>query len=54
MSFITGFFYTPSVPISKHPFDFIFVPKYKPLFKLLDAFIIFSLNIPLFNTANLS
>jgi hypothetical protein len=35
------FAYTPSVPISKHPFDFIFVHKCKPLFKLLDAFIIF-------------
>ena len=32
---------TPSVPISKHQFDFIFVLKCKPLFKLLDVFIIF-------------
>jgi hypothetical protein len=30
------------VPISKHPFDFIFVHKCKILFKLLAAFIIFS------------
>ena len=32
--------YTPSVSIWKHSFDFIFIPKSKPLFKLLDAFII--------------
>jgi len=47
-------FHTPSVPISKHSFDFIFVPKCKSLFKLLYAFIIFFLNIPLINTTNLS
>ena len=27
--------------LSKHLFDYKFVPKCKPLFKLLDAFIIF-------------
>jgi len=27
--------------VSKHSFDFIFVPQCKSLFKLLDAFIIF-------------
>jgi len=45
---------TSSISISKHPFDFIFVPKCKPLFKLLDAFIIYFLNIPLVNTTILS
>jgi len=39
---------------SKHSFGFIFVLKYKLLFKLLDAFIIFFLNIPSINTINLS
>ena len=41
---ISTYIYTHSVPISKHSFDFILVPKCKPLFKLLDAFII-SFNI---------
>jgi len=40
--------------LCKHLFDFIFVPKCKPIFKLLDAFIIFFLNILLINTTNLS
>jgi len=34
-------FITPSIPISKHLFDFIFISKCESLFKLLDAFIIF-------------
>ena len=33
--------YTSSVPISKPSFDFIFVPRCKSPFKLLDAFIYF-------------
>jgi len=43
-----------SVLICNHPFVFIFVPKCKSLFKLLDVFIIFFLNIALINTTNLS
>jgi len=46
--------FTPFVPIFNHPFDFVFVPKCKPLFKLLDVFIVFFLNIPIINTTNLS
>jgi len=45
---------TSSVPISKHSFDFIFVFKCKSFFKLLDAFIIFFLNVSLINTTILS
>ena len=43
---------TSSVPIFKHPFDFIFIPKCKLFFKLLDAF--FPLNIRLINNDILS
>jgi len=40
------------VTIFKHSFEFIFVFKYKPFFKLIDEF--FFLTISLINTTNLS
>jgi len=45
--------FTPSsLYLSTH--DFIFVLKYKPLFKLLNIFIIFFLHTSLINIINLS